>query len=101
MPFCGECGLEEHDGAAPLLARHNLGESDAGVVVDGGIDELPTDTAAVGLSDTITGDAMADPVEATELFTAEPRRAIRARMSLPYCISMILVKQKASFEKFV
>src|SRR5436190_19612569 len=36
-----ESGLEEGSGAVLLLVRHNLGEGDARVVVDGDMNELP------------------------------------------------------------
>ena len=42
----GESGLEEAGGASLLLVGHDLGEGDAGVVVDGDMDELPAEPFA-------------------------------------------------------
>jgi len=60
--------LEKGNGAVGLLIRLDLGESYAGVIVDADMDELPADAAAVALANPIAGDAMADPIETTELF---------------------------------
>src|SRR5438067_5941392 len=60
--------LEEGSGAVDLLVRLDLGEGDAGVIVNADVDELPADAAAVALAGAIAGDAVADPVETTELF---------------------------------
>ena len=49
-----------------FVVWHDVGEAEAGVVVDADMDELPTDATAVALSGPITGDAMADLVEAAE-----------------------------------
>src|SRR5580700_9590056 len=67
----GQCGLEEGDGAALLLIGHYLGESDAGMIVDGDMDELPADTSAVALAFAVAGDAVADFVETAELFDVD------------------------------
>ncbi len=50
-----ERGLQEDDGAAPLLAGHHLGESNAGVVIDGDVDVFPIDAPAVALASAIAG----------------------------------------------
>src|SRR5262249_17236659 len=50
----GDRGREESNGATPLLAGHDLGEGNAGMIVDGDVNELParTDvTAALPLAD--------------------------------------------------
>jgi hypothetical protein len=64
----GHSRLEERNGAIRLLVGLDLGEGDAGMIVDADVDELPADTAAVALAGSIAGDAVADLVEATELF---------------------------------
>ena len=60
--------LEEGNGAIGLLVGLDLGEGDAGMIVDADVDELPADAAAVALAGPIAGDAVTDLVETTELF---------------------------------
>jgi hypothetical protein len=67
----GQGCLEEGDGALFLLVGHDLREGDARGIVDGDVDELPADAAAVALAGAITGDAVANPLEAAELFDVE------------------------------
>src|SRR3954468_18524603 len=64
----GDRGLEEGDRALLLLVRKDLREGHAGGVVDADVDELPSDAPAFALTGSIASDAMADPVEAAELF---------------------------------
>src|SRR3954471_21966692 len=64
----GDRGLEEGDRALLLLVRADLREGDPGGVVDADVDELPPDAPALALTGSIAGDAMADAVEAAELF---------------------------------
>src|SRR3954462_6923990 len=64
----GDRGLEEGDRALLLLVRADLREGDPGGVVDADVDELPSDAPALALTGSVAGDAMADPVEAAELF---------------------------------
>ena len=66
----GESGVEESDGAAGGLIWEELGESEAGMVVDGDVEELPTGTRGV-IALAITGDAMAGAHDACELFDIE------------------------------
>lgn len=61
-------GLEEGNGTLGLLVGLDLGERDAGVIVDADVDKLPADAATVALAGPITGDAVTDFVETTELF---------------------------------
>lgn len=58
-------------GAALLLARHDPGEGNAGVIVDGDMDELPAHAPAVALSLAVAGDAVADAVEAAKLLDVD------------------------------
>src|SRR3981189_2203272 len=60
--------LEEGSGTIGFLVGLDLGERDAGVIVDADVDELPADAATVALAGPITGDAVTDLVETTELF---------------------------------
>src|SRR5882757_3178288 len=59
---------EEGNGTIGLLVGLDLGESDARVIVDTDVDELPADAATVALAGPIAGDAVTDLVETTELF---------------------------------
>src|SRR5580700_4270804 len=71
----GERRFEEGGGAALPLIGHDLGEGDAGVVVDGDMDELPAEPFApcppVALPSAVAGDAMADAIDPAELFDVE------------------------------
>lgn len=60
--------LEEGNGAVGLLVGLDLGEGDAGMIVDADMDELPADATAIALPGPIVGHAVADPVETTEFF---------------------------------
>src|SRR3954453_6309445 len=64
----GDRGLEEGDRALLLLVRQDLREGYAGGVVDADVDELPSDAPTLALPRSVAGDAMADLVEAAELF---------------------------------
>src|SRR4051794_14641358 len=64
----GDRGLEEGDRALLLLVREDLRKGHAGGVIDADVDELPPDAPALALTGSIAGDAMADAVEAAELF---------------------------------
>src|SRR5215210_3957510 len=64
----GDRRLEEGDRALLLLVGEDLREGHPGGVVDADVDELPSDAPALALTGSITGDAMADAVEAAELF---------------------------------
>src|SRR3954467_1805908 len=64
----GDRRLEEGDRALLLLVRKDLREGHPGGVVDADVDELPPDAPALALTGSIAGDAMADAVEAAELF---------------------------------
>src|SRR4051794_21771999 len=64
----GDRGLEEGDRALLFLVRKDLREGHPGGVVDADVDELPSDAPALALPRSVAGDAMADPVEAAELF---------------------------------
>src|SRR6266849_4913551 len=61
------CGFEKRNGAAGLLIGQDLGEGDTGMVVNADVDELPTDATTVALAGPVSGDPMADLVEAAEL----------------------------------
>jgi hypothetical protein len=52
--------LKERHRAFCLLVRQNLGEGNAGVIVDPDMNELPADTSTVTLTGAIAGDAVAD-----------------------------------------
>src|SRR5215212_9079800 len=64
----GDRGLEEGDRALLFLVRADLREGHPGGIVDADVDELPSDAPALALTGSVAGDAMADPVEAAELF---------------------------------
>jgi hypothetical protein len=61
------CGFEKRNSAAGLLIGQDLGEGNAGMVVNADVDELPADATAVALAGPIPGDPMADLVEAAKL----------------------------------
>jgi hypothetical protein len=71
----GESGLQKASGAALLLVGHDFSEGDARVVVDGDMDELPTEAlpsrSAITLPPSIAGDAMADTIDPAELFDVD------------------------------
>src|SRR5271156_4097694 len=83
----GESGLEEAGGASLLLVGHDLGEGDAGVVVDGDMDELPAEPFApcppVALPSAVAGDAMTDSIDSTELFDVEVDHLARMFTLIP------------------
>ena len=65
----GHGGVEELHGRAAALIGQDLGEGDAGMVVDGDVDELPAGGArASGL---VAGNAVAGALEAAESFDVE------------------------------
>src|SRR6185295_2447743 len=66
----GERGLEEDCGAALPLTAHDLGEGDAGVIVDGDMDELPSGPF-VAAALPIAGGPVAGAREAAELLDIE------------------------------
>jgi hypothetical protein len=66
----GQSGVEEGDGAARGLVGEELGKSEAGVIVDGDMKELPA--GALGLAVArMAGDAMAWADDAGELLDVE------------------------------
>ena len=71
----GEGSLEEGNGASPFLVLHDLAKGDPGSIVDTDMDVFPAWPLAartlVALSMSIAGDAMADPIELTELFDVD------------------------------
>src|SRR3954469_11116612 len=64
----GDRSLEEGDRALLFLVRKDLRKGHPGGVVDADVDELPSDAPALALTGSIACDAMADAVEAAELF---------------------------------
>src|SRR4029453_8559542 len=64
----GDRGLEEGDRALLLLVREDLREGHPGGIVDADVDELPPDAPALALTGSIASDAVADTVDAAELF---------------------------------
>ena len=70
--------MEESDGALLLFIDERLVESNARVVVDADVDELPVDAPCLCLPGAIAGDAVPDPIEAAELFDVDRRRAAMA-----------------------
>lgn len=68
----GDGGLEESDSTSPFLVLHDLTEGDPGSIIDADMHVLPARPPATGaqvaLAGSIAGDAVADPVEFTELF---------------------------------
>src|SRR6202021_2729925 len=67
----GHGRLEERYGAICLLVRQNLGEGEAGVIVDTDMNELPADATAVALTGAIAGDAVTDLVKTTDLLDVD------------------------------
>jgi hypothetical protein len=65
----GECGLEESGGRGSLFVGQDVGEGDAGVIVDGDMHVLPADAFAVAF--VIAVDAVARGMETSELFDVE------------------------------
>jgi hypothetical protein len=71
----GDSRLEQGDSTSLFLILHDLTEGDPGSVVDADLHILPARPLATGarvaLAGSIAGDAMADPVELTELFDVD------------------------------
>src|SRR3954469_19189787 len=88
----GDRGLEEGDRALLLLVRKDLREGHAGGVVDADGDELPSDAPALALPRSVAGDAMADPVEAAELFDIDVDQF--ARM-----LALVAAHRRGGFER--
>ena len=66
----GERGVEEGDGTGGRFVWEELGESEAGVIVDGDVEIFPADAAdMIGLA--IAGDAVAEAFDAGQLFDVE------------------------------
>ena len=64
-------GLEEGRGADGLFVGLDLGDGDAGMVVDTDVDELPAFVAPGSLAGAITGDAVPDLGEAAEFLDVD------------------------------
>jgi hypothetical protein len=79
----GDSGLEEGNGAASAFGLHDPAEGDAGGVVEGNMDELPTDAAVVALAGPVTGDAMTDLLELAELFDVDVDQLTRPVALVP------------------
>src|SRR4029450_11386634 len=67
----GDRCLEEGDRAALLLVRHDLGEGDAGVIVDADVHVFPAEAALLTLASPVAGDAVSDLIELAELFDVD------------------------------
>ena len=67
----GDCGPEEGCGTSLLLVGRDVGEGNAGVIVDTNMRVLPANPAAIALACAVAGDAMADLIEFTELFDVD------------------------------
>jgi hypothetical protein len=71
----GNRSFQKGGGAFLPLVGHDLGEGDPRGIVDADMDELPAEpfaaTAAVTLAAAIAGNAMADAVDAAELFDVD------------------------------
>ena len=66
----GEGRVEEGDGALRGFIREELGEGEAGMIVDGDVKELPA-RAADMIVLAVAGDAMAGAHDARELLEAQ------------------------------
>jgi hypothetical protein len=73
----GEGGVEESDGAGGGLIWEELGEREAGMIVDGDVEELPTGAADMIVL-RIAGDAMARADDAGEFLDVEVNELARA-----------------------
>ncbi|KQT70250.1 hypothetical protein ASG51_14460 [Methylobacterium sp. Leaf465] len=62
---------EEGEAGAALLVRMDLGVGQPGMVVDGQVQILPADPAALALAGALAGDAMAGALEAAELLDVD------------------------------
>jgi len=65
----GNRSSQEGGRARCSLIFQNLRVSETGSVIDGNVDELPTDTSSA--LDSVSGDAMADPTDPAELLDVE------------------------------
>jgi len=63
--------LEKRNSAVRRLVGSDLGEGDAGMIVNADVDELPTSAAALVRTAWIAGDAVADTLETPELFDVD------------------------------
>jgi hypothetical protein len=75
----GRC-LEGGDRAALLLVRHDLGEGDAGVIVDADVHVFLADAALITLTSAVVGDAASDLIELAELCSGRSHRLGRIRL---------------------
>ncbi len=67
----GDGRFQEGGGAVGGLVGQDLAEGHAGVIVDADVDELPADAAAVALSGSVAGHAVAGLFETAELLDVE------------------------------
>ena len=67
----GVSGEQEGNGAFLLLIWKDIGPSDAGMVINGDVNEVPADALAAAMAAATAGDAMADRIETPELFDVE------------------------------
>ncbi|MET3588417.1 hypothetical protein ABID21_004553 [Pseudorhizobium tarimense] len=71
----GDCGLEKGNGADGPFIREDVGEGDAGCVVDADMDVFPSDAARLALARPVAGDPVSDPLEAAETLDVEMDQA--------------------------
>lgn len=64
-------GPEKGNGAGGRLVGLDLGEGDAGMVVNADVDEVPSGATALVRSTRIAGDAVSDTLETPELFDVD------------------------------
>jgi hypothetical protein len=67
----GDSGLEEGDGAGLALSLHDAAEGDAGGIVDGDMDELPSGLSIAPLLAAHSPDPMTGSAESAELFDVD------------------------------
>src|ERR1700744_2463450 len=67
----GHSRPEKGNSAVCRLVGLDLGEGDAGMVVNADVDEIPASAAALVRTSPIAGDAVADTLETPELFDVD------------------------------
>jgi hypothetical protein len=73
----GDDRFEEGAGADSLFVREDIGESDAGRVIDANMNIFPVNPTGIALPLSIASDAMTDLVEAAATFDVEMNETAR------------------------
>jgi hypothetical protein len=67
----GDSGEQERNGTFLLLVWKDIGPSDTGMIINGDVNEVPTDALAAAMAAATASDAVTDRIESAELFDIE------------------------------